>query len=397
MRPRWSRRDRDDAEPAAMTASRPARWWKRLAHGPLPSILVAAVVMVLLLGVIAPNPGAAFSTLLTAPVTGRGLAETIARTVPIVALALAVAYTLRAGILNLGGEGQMVLGSLAAGAVALYVPGPPILLIPLAYVAAALTGGLWAILSGFMFTRLGLPIFITSLLLNYPARSFVSYLVRFPLKDPGASMIATPIFPGAFDIPSLAPAGSFLDGLLAPVFGTDSAIVLATRTANVSIIFVVALVAAIAFVNARTSAGYETGMLGRNGRFAAYGGVDTKRAVLRTMFISGAICGVVGAIIVFGTHHRLIDGAIVLTNYAWTALLVALLAGSGSIALLVTGIAFAAIVVAGGALQRTTGVSAQIANVTQAVIIIFVSLKVAFPTDARGWWRSGRTDLEDRL
>jgi simple sugar transport system permease protein len=129
-------------------------------------------------------------------------------------------------------------------------------------------------------------------------------------------------------------------------------------------------------------------MLGRNARFASYGGVNTRTTTLRTMVVSGAICGVVGATIVFGSQYRLIDGAIVQTNYAWTALLVALLAGSGSIALLVTGFAFAAILAGGAALERSTGVSAQLANVTQAAIILLVSIRLALPTS---WGRRSRS------
>jgi general nucleoside transport system permease protein len=356
---------------------------ERLVDGPAVSIVVAIVVTALLIGTIAPNPTEAFGTFLTSPFSGRGLAESISRTGPIVALALAVAYGLRAGVLNIGGEGQMVIGSLAAALVALFAPGPEWLLVPVAYVAAALAGGGWALISGLLYTRLGLPIFITSLLLNYPARSIVSYLVRFPFRDHESSMIATPIFSHAFDIPVIAPSGSPLDQVLGNVFGLESAIQLVGRTVNVSIVFVLAALVVVAFVNGRTTGGYESGIAGRNSRFAAYGGVNTKLTALRTMFVSGAICGLVGAVIIFGTHHRLIEGAIVLTNYAWTALLVALLAGSGVLPLLLTGFAFAAIIVAGGALQRTTGVSAQIANVTQAAIIILVSLRLGLPSAVR--------------
>ena len=113
--------------------------------------------------------------------------------------------------------------------------------------------------------------------------------------------------------------------------------------------------------------------------FAAYGGVNARPLVLGSMFFSGSIAGAVGLVIVLGSHYRLIDGAIVQTNYAWPALLVALLAWRGSLALVVTGFAFAALLVAGAALQRSAGVSAQIAPVLQALIILIVSLRVFLP------------------
>jgi len=362
--------------------------WRRAATGPLPSVVGAVLLMGVLIAIIAPDPGAAVDALVTGSLTGRGLAESLQRSVPLIGLAVAYAYALRAGVLNIGGEGQMVMGALAATVVALYVPGPALIVVPAAYLAAALVGGLWAALAGVMFTRLALPIMITSLLLNYPADSIASYLVRFPLKDPTSSMIATPMVPNAFDIPPIAAVGSVVDVRLASLFGVDSPILLVTRNVNVSVVFVLALVVAVAFVNSRTRAGYETGMLGRNARFASYGGVNTRTTTLRTMVVSGAICGVVGATIVFGSQYRLIDGAIVQTNYAWTALLVALLAGSGSIALLVTGFAFAAILAGGAALERSTGVSAQLANVTQAAIILLVSIRLALPTS---WGRRSRS------
>jgi simple sugar transport system permease protein len=337
---------------------------------------------------IAPDPQAAFGNMLTGSLTGLGLAETVRRSVPIIALALATAVGLRAGVLNIGCEGQLLLGALAGTIVAVYLPGPALLVVPVAYIAAALAGAAWALLSGLMYTRFALPIFITSLLLNYPARAVVSYLVTFPLKDPVNAAIATVAVPDQFHIPAIASAGSPLDVMITTVFGEQNGILLATRNLDVSAVAVLIAVAGVALVNKRTSIGYETGMLGRNARFAVYGGVDARRTALGSMFLSGAICGLVGAVIVFGSHYRLIDGALVQTNYAWTALLVALLAWRGSVALVATGFTFAAILVAGAVLQRTAGVSAQIAPVMQALIIILVSLRLVLPTS---WRRRGQT------
>lgn len=368
-----------DDPAAAPTARGPLGRLADAVTGPVTvSIVLALVVGGIVIAIAGGDPVAAYPTMITGSLTGRGLTNTLGRAIPIVGMALAIAFTFRAGVFNLGTEGQMVLGALAGTMVALTVPGPGFLVILLACVAAVVAGGAWALLSAVLQTRLGVPILISSLLLNYPARYLSSYLVRFPLRDKASSMVATRAVPDAAQIPALVPAQSGLGRSMASGLGSDNVLVLIGRNVNWSLAVVAAIAVAVVVINGRTASGYESGMAGFNLRFAIYGGVDTNRLALKVMFTSGGISGLIGVMLILGSQYRVIDGALVGTNYAWTGLLVALLAASRPLGVLIAGFFFAALVVGGEAMQRSADVSSQIAQVIQAAVIVLLTFRVGW-------------------
>lgn len=346
--------------------------------GPVPvSIFLALFVGAIVIITAGGNPVLAYQVMIEGSLTGAGLVNTFERAIPLVGMALAVAIAFRAGVFNLGGEGQMILGALAGTLVALFLPGPGPLVLVLAFFAAILAGGLWGALSAWLENWLAVPILISSLLLAYPARYFASYLVRFPLKEEGSSLVATEMVPDGTRLAKIIPADSDFGQLIAESFGSANTFVAITSKLDWSAIMIVILVFAIWFYNRRTVRGFESGMTGINPMFAAYGGIATNRIKVEAMFSSGAISGVVGLTIVLGNQGRLVDGALLATNYAWTGLLVALLASSRPIGVAIAGFFFAAIIVGGEAMAREAGVSAQISQVIQAVVIVFVAMRIA--------------------
>lgn len=358
--------------------------------GPVPlSIVLALVIGGIAVAIAGINPLTAYPAMAEGSLTGRGLANTLGRAVPIVGMAIALAVAFRAGVFNLGAEGQMVLGGLAGTVVALFLPGPGWFVMIAACLAAIVAGALWAAVSALLETGLGVPILISSLLLNYPARYFSSYLVRFPLKETGSSMVATPKVPDGARIPALIDKNSVLGLSLQNSLGKDSTVVAVTSGVNYSLLVVLAIVIAVMVANKRTVGGFEAGLAGLNVAFARYGGVRTKILAVRMMMISGGISGLVGIMLVLGNDGRLIDGALVGTNYAWTGLLVALLAANRPGGVLIAGTFFAALVVGGEAMQRSDGVSSQISQVIQAAVIILIVVRVTWP-------RLRRRRAEDR-
>ncbi|WP_324651809.1 ABC transporter permease [Georgenia sp. H159] len=348
------------------------------------SVVVALVIGAGILAVAGADPVAAYRVMVRGSLTGPGLVNTFERAVPLVGMALALSVAFRAGVFNLGGEGQLVLGGLAGTVVALFVPGPGALVMVLALVAAVVAGGLWGVLAALLQTSLGVPILISSLLLSYPARYLSSYLVRFPLKERDSSMVATEPVPPGTRLPALVSGDSGLGQWLSSTLG-DSVLVRLTSRLDWSLVVIVALVVGVALVNRRTPAGFEAGLTGLNAGFARYAGVRTDRLTVVTMFASGGIAGLVGVMLVLGSQIRLIDGALVQTNYAWTGLLVALLAASRPVGVAVAGAFFAAIVVGGEAMQREAGVSAQISQVILAVVIVLFAVRLQIT------WRRRRT------
>jgi general nucleoside transport system permease protein len=175
----------------------------RAVQGPLLAILGAVGVGALLMLLSGHNPFTAYSAMLRGALVGPNLAATLTRGAPIVGMGLAAALAFRAGLFNLGGEGQLVLGGLTAALVALYVPLPAPLLLPLVVLSAALVGGLWALLPTWGQFAFRVPLLISSLLLNYPARLAASYVAVNLVRDVASGMPQTRRVPQPLELPLL--------------------------------------------------------------------------------------------------------------------------------------------------------------------------------------------------
>lgn len=362
--------------------------------GPVPtSVILAFIIGAGFILIAGADPIAGYTSMFKGSFgSGLGFSNTIQRAIPLVGMALAVAVAFRAGVINLGGEGQMILGGLAGGFIALTVPGPPMLVMLLACVAGAVVGALWGSLAAFLQIWPGVPLLITSLLLNYPARYFASWMLRFPLKDPKSSQVATaPISPDV-QIPLFASTSSGPGQFLLNMFGKDHVLTQLGRSVNWSLLVVALLVVAIMFMNSRTKFGFESGINGLNPQFARFSGVRSGTMTVQTMLLSGGIAGLVGVMFTIGAPStRIIDGALFNTNYAWTGLLVALLALYRPGGVAIAGLFFAGIMAGSGAMGRDLSMSPQIAAVIQGIVIILIAFRVQIP---RGKRRTAPTVLD---
>ena len=326
------------------------------------SFLICAVIIALS----GENPASAYGEMWTGATTGAGPRTVINRGIPIVAMALAISIPFRTGIISLGGEGQFVLGGFAAAVVAVNLEGSGPLVILVSLLVAAIAGAAWGLLPAVGQTWLQLPILISSLLLNTPARAIASYLTKNYFADPTATTTSTEAVPAATRVPTVG----WLSGASASAFG------------------VTALVVLIYIFNRRTAPGYQSHISGINLKFSRYGGVPTSRQTILSMCSGGAIAGMAGAHMILGQSGRFVDGDLVGTGFAWTGLLVALLALHRAVPILAAGLFFAALQVGGLAMQRNTGVSWQLAQVLQAVVILALAMKIA----PRLWRKGPHTD-----
>ncbi len=304
------------------------------------------------------NPIQAYLAMFQGAFGGRNsanLAATLNRAAPIIGMGLSAAIAFRAGFFNIGGEGQLVLGGIVAAIVSLYLPLPGVITIPLAFLAAAVVGGAYAWLAAFLDFRFGMPLLISTLLMIYPARSLASFLVTHPLRDTASGMTQT--------------LRISADAVLPRLFGTR---------VNTGLILVLALGFAARWLIQRTRFGYRLRMAGLNARFARYGGVDIEGLGYRVMLLSGAIAGLVGAVQVLGAHQRYIDGSLTQPLYAWIGIMVALLAGSRPLGVLVAGLFFAAVQTGGFGMERATDVPRELSQVLQALIILLIAARGRF-------------------
>lgn len=329
--------------------------------------IAASIALALLLGAAilratGVDPLFAYGWMVRGAFSGGNLGFTVATAVPLVGMALAFAVPLRAGIINLGGVGQLVLGGLTASITAVYTPLPGALVVVLAILAAMVAAGMLGALAATLENRFGAPLLITSLLLSYPVVSLASYLARYPFTDKGSGIPQMELVPEAARLPSL--------------FGSS--------VLNVGALLLVVVIAVIWIIEKRTSLGFDIWMTGLNGMFAQYAGVDRAAVTTRMMFAGGAIAGLVGSILVLGAPFRFIDGALVAPGYTWTGLLAALLAGGSAVPVALAGTFFAALAVGGLGMERMTLVPSQLTAIMQAVIIIFLSARfVVFPRIAQ--------------
>ncbi|MGH4030736.1 ABC transporter permease [Actinomycetota bacterium Odt1-20B] len=319
----------------------------------LHSLAAALVVGTVFLVGNGADPLGAYRSVVTGALGPDGIGATLTTATSVLGLAVALALPLRAGLLNLGGDGQLVLGGIAAAATGLYVPLPAPLAVVAALLAGMLAGAAYAALAAFCQNRFGVPLLISSLLLGYPAMSFASYLARFPLKEPGSSLPQTRRLP---------------DGVHLPAFGSS--------TVTVGLLLVVAAAAVFVVTDARTATGYEIRMTGLNPRFTAYAGVDGPRLTLRLMALSGAVAGLVGAIGVLSFPYRFIDGSLTAPGHTWTGLTAALLASAAPLGTALAAVFFAALEVGGLAMERATDVPRELTQVLQAVVIVFLAARL---------------------
>ncbi|MBP1325753.1 simple sugar transport system permease protein [Leucobacter exalbidus] len=312
--------------------------------------------------------------------SGPGLANTISRAIPIIGIGLAIAIAFRAGILNLGTEGQAGLGALAGGMVAVYVPGPAFLIVILAFITAIAVGAAWGVIAALLENRLGVPILLSSLLMNYPARFFSSWVIRFKLDEPDSALIASEAVRPEVQMSMLVPRDSAFAETLRTTLGPTNPITSILTSVNWSLVVLIVVLIGVIFMNQRTRFGFESGVSGQNAEFARYSGVKPAPLVTRTMAFSGGLAGMFGLMLIIGAPStRLLEGYIVQTNYAFTALLVTLLALYRPIGTAIAGIFFAAIMVGSDAMGRELGLSPQIAAVIQALVIILLAFRVGLP------------------
>ena len=274
---------------------------------------------------------------------------TLVRATPLALAGLAVALAFRAGVLNVGAEGQLVAGAAAAAAMAVTV-GPMVgrLALPLALAAGALCGALWAGIAALFRRRFGVLEVISTIMLNFVAQYGVSYLVRGPLQEP------THVYPQTVELP----AGALLPRLAGTRLHLGAAIAVAAAVL-------------LWWALSRTAAGFRVRAVGANPHAAASAGLIDVAAVTSGAFLlSGALAGLAGAVEVTGVTYVLYEN--VSPGYGYTAIAVALLARLHPLAVIPAAVLFGALESGANAMQRDAGVPSVVAGVVEAVVVLAV-------------------------
>ena len=316
-----------------------------LVLAPVTAVAIGSLIILLAKG----NPLAAFSALLQGAFGSvQGLSETLAQTTLFVFAGLSVAVAFRAGLFNIGAEGQLVTGALCAAVAGANLHLPKPLEVPLCLAAGALGGGVWGSIAGALRARFGASEVITTIMLNYVAYLGANYLVAGPLRgSPFAPETAT-INPSAVLQP------------LIPETRLTAALPLAIGVAI-----------ALWWWLMRTVAGFELRTVGRSERVARYCGINVPAVIFKAMALSGALAGLGGASEVLGLLHRF--NAQLSPGYGFTSIAVALLAQSNPVGVIASGFFFGVLQNGALSMQALAGVPKDLVSIIEGLVILFAS------------------------
>ena len=290
--------------------------------------LILGAFAVLTVAVLATGvgPGAALESLVKGSFgSGSAISGTLRETTPLLIAGIAVFLALRAGLFNIGVEGQLLVGALTAAVVALKVPGwiGLILAIP----ASMLAGGLWAFPAGWIRAYRNGHEVITTIMLNNIALLLTGWLVAGPFRDSSQEAPTTPAIP--VNLPAIYSR---------PPLSVSCALIIG-----------IALAIGLAWWLSRTVRGYELEAVGGNPTAAQFAGIDSRRIMVRAMTASGAIAGLAGAMQVLAYEGRFYSGFS--PGYGFDSLGVALIAGANPIAIVPGSLLFGMLAKGGTALQ----------------------------------------------
>lgn len=327
------------------------RWLVRAA---VPIAVVVVVVSTLLLVVVL--GGFDLTRALTALWSGSignsyaFFSETLVRATPLILLGLSVAIAFRAGIFNIGAEGQLLAGATAAVTVGLgFSHLPNVLLIPAELLAAGIGGALFASVAAVLKRRFGVLEVISTLMLNFVARYAVSYLVRGPLQEPSHVYPQSATLPSTARLPTIIPGQQVHLGLL------------------IALIFAGALWWSLR----STAIGFRVRAVGAGPIAAASSGrINVAHVVFRVFLVSGAIAGLAGGIEATGVTYALYED--ISPGLGYSAIAVALLARLHPLTVVVAALFFGALESGATAMQRDAGVPAAFVAVIEALVILGV-------------------------
>lgn len=335
------------------------KWWMtalRKVGLPFVSILFASILGSLIMWIAGYDPLVALPALLQGAFGGpTQIGETIMRSTPLIFTGLAVGFGFRANLFNIGAEGQLFMGGLAAASLGLLLGGlSPWLSLPILVVAGMLAGAAWAFIPAILKAKVGAHEVITTMMFSWIGRYIVAWLVAGPMMDK-SGIPQTAMLPPSAQLPTLNQVLSIIPASRAHLG------------------FVIALVLAVVvwLILKYTVLGFETRAVGFNPFASENGGISVASTTVKALCISGALAGLAGASEVTGVYHRLFNEFS--SGFGFTGIAVALLAKNHPIAVIPAAILFGALDAGATTMQLEASVPKQLIGIVQALIIFFVA------------------------
>ncbi len=327
------------------------------------SLAVALLVGAVLFLVAGGNPIAAYRVMFTEPLKSVfGVTEMLVRAAPLMLVAAGVAVSFRSGILNIGGEGQMLIGAVTGAFVGLSLPGlPKFLLVPLIFIAAFLGGALWGGIAGWLRACLGVNEILSTVMLNYIATQVYTYLLRAPLIDPQELAYGT-------GVPQTAQLtrNAWLERLIPGM------------RLHTGLIYAVVIAVLVYLLLWKTTLGYRMRVCGAEPTAARYAGMNVPRCLILAMLMAGGLAGLAGAVELCGVHRRALEA--LSAGYGFSGIVVALFGGLHPLGIIPASVLFGLLIVGADMMQRAATIPAHIILAIQGLIILAVVSSALFLT-----------------
>lgn len=321
------------------------------------AVLLAVLIGSIILLVSGANPLQAYAALLRGSFgTATAFGRTLEKATPLIFSGLAVAFAFKAGLFNIGAQGQLLLGAITAAFLGFAIHGlPPYIHMPLALIGGAIAGGVYAAIPGALKAFRGAHEVIVTIMLNYIAINITDYLADGPWKDasPGNIVARTAVIDSAAAIP---------------------------KWGGIPMGFVIAIVIAfiVWWLLFKTTIGFEIRMVGLNPNASRYAGIKVAKTLILTMVISGLLAGMGGAVETLGVVGRFQPGFN--TGLGFDGITVAMLGRTNPFGVLPAAVLVGAMKAGSSEMQFASGVAKEITDVIQALILFFVAADVIVRT-----------------
>lgn len=366
------------------------RWTDRLIDNllyPLAAVLLAflfGAIILLLQGV---NPLEAYSAMVVGAFGSKnGLADTLVKAVPLMLVGLGIAIAFRGGVINIGAEGQLIIGALFTTWIGVQLGEqlPGAIVIILALIGGALAGGLWGGIAGYLKAKMDVNEILSTVMLNAIAIQIGFFLLRGPMIDPAELAAGTNIphsarLPKPTDMPRftdlaqmLGITGSAEDAGIGGYLGEIYNVLVQPSRLHSGFIFAVIMAILVYIFLWRTTIGYRIRAVGLNRHASRYAGMNVPRTITLSMTLSGMFAGLAGAVEILGLHHRMFEPAAVSAGYGFTGIVVALFGKLHPLGIIPSSILFGGLLVGGDKMQRAMQVPQVLTVAIVGLIILFV-------------------------
>ncbi len=322
---------------------------------PIAALAIAFALSAVLVAIAGADPLTAFAAaFLGAFGSVNQVAVGLTKATPYLLCSTGIALCFRANVINIGGEGQIAIGGLAATWEALRFPiADPVLAIGLALLAGATGGLLWAAIAAALHLARRVHEVLITLLMNFIALLMIGEALHAGLGEAGAGFPQSPLLPRAAWLPKLMPPASL----------------------NVGVLIAIGVALAVWLLLWRTTFGFAVRATGASRRAAAYAGFSVPRVVFGVMCIGGATAGLAGAVQIMGVQTRLIEGYS--TGFGFVSVAIALLGGLDPLALIPAAFFFGFLETGMLSMQRQVGVPSSLVAVIEGVVMLSVLASMA--------------------